>query len=81
MNLLENTRAENALKRDVLVPDCEAAVIAVQKDNGQIIVHNMGDADGRDAIYCAVGMVNQRKLSDMSCRLILSKDWEKGGEE
>lgn len=81
MNLLENTRAENALKRDVLVPDCEAAVIAVQKDNGQIIVHNIGDVHGRDAIYRAVGMANQRQLSDMSCRIVLSGNWEKGGEE
>lgn len=81
MNLLENARAEKAMKRDVLVPDCEAAVIAVQKDNGQVIVHNIGDADGRDAIYRAVGMATQRKLSDMSCRLVLSGEWEKGGEE
>lgn len=81
MNLLENARAEKALKWDVLVSDCEAAVIAVQKDNGQIIVHNIGDADGRDAIYRAVGMANQRKLSDMNCRLVLSGNWEKGGEE
>lgn len=81
MNLLENVRAEQVLKRDVLVPECEAAVIAVQKDNGQIIVHNIGDADGRDAIYRAVGMASQRKLSDMSYRLVLSRDLEKGGEE
>lgn len=81
MNLLENARAEKALKWDVLVPDCEAAVIAVQKDNGQVIVHNIGDTDGRDAIYRAVGMANQRKLSDMNCRLVLSGNWEKGGEE
>lgn len=81
MDLLENARAENALERDVLVPDCKAAVIAVQKDNGQLIVHNIGDTDGRDAIYRAVGMANQCKLRDMSCRIILSGNWEKGGEE
>lgn len=81
MNLLDNTRAENALKRDVLVPECEAAVIAVQKDNGQVIVHNMGDVDGRDAIYRALDMASQRKLSDISCRLILSGEIERGGKE
>lgn len=81
MNLLENVRAEKALKWDVLVPDCEAAVIAVQKDNGQIIVHNIGDADGRDAIYRAVGMASQRKLSYVSLPFVLSGDLEKGGKE
>jgi len=80
MNHLDNSRVENALKRDVLVPDCEAAVIAVQKDNGQIVIHNIGDVHGRDAIYRAVGMANQRKLSDMGCRLVLFVNGEEGGE-
>lgn len=80
MNLFDNSRAESALKRDVLVPDCDAAVIAVQKDNGQIVVHNIGEPDGRAAIYRAVGVAYQRMLSDMNCRLVLSLHGEKGGE-
>lgn len=75
---MNNTRAESALRRDVLRPDCCAAVIAVQFDNGQIAVHNMGDPAGREEIYAALGTASGRKLSEYNCRLLLAK--EKGGE-
>lgn len=80
MDILNNTRAENALKRDVLQPDCCAAVIAVQFDNGQIAAHNLGEPEGREAIYKALGMASGRTLSEYNCRLLLTSP-EKGGEE
>ncbi len=79
MDIMNNTRAESALRRDVLQPDCCAAVIAVQFDNGQIAVHNIGDPAGREAIYDALGMASGRKLSEYNCRLLLTAK-EKGGE-
>ena len=77
MDIMNNTRAENALRRDVLQPDCCAAVIAVQFDNGQIAVHNMGETAGRQAIYKTLGMASDRTLSEYNCRLLLT---ERGGE-
>lgn len=79
MDILNNTRAESALKRDVLQLDCCAAVIAVQFDNGQIAVHNMGDPAGREEIYGALGTASCRKLSEYNARILLAPT-EEGGE-
>lgn len=78
MDQFNKTRAEMALK-DVLLPDVSAAVIALQRDNGQVSIYNIGDGDGRAAIYATLATMDDMKLRDFNARITLCPPGKEGG--
>lgn len=53
-----------------------AVVVAIAKENGQIIMHNIGEKDARQDIYHACSM-SLRDMSEFNSRIELRK---RGGE-
>lgn len=70
---------------DAQSTDTEAVVVAIARDNGQVVVYNIGDAESRNGIYDsiasyalfdAIGSTRDTAL-DMSARIVLNKGGEK----
>lgn len=67
--------------KDVLSPDVSAAVVALHRDNGQVTIYNMGDSEGRGAIYSTLATLETQKLRDYNARITLCPRCKEGGAE
>ena len=78
MDHFNKQRAERALK-DVLSPDVSAAVVALHRDDGQVTIYNMGDSEGRGAIYSTLAALDDMKVRDFNARMTLCPRCKEGG--
>lgn len=65
----DTSRLERAMEEARGI-EVTAVVVAMEKDNGQIIIHNIGFSDGRKRIYEAVKM-SSKTFEDYNARLEL----------
>lgn len=65
----DTSRLERAMEEARGI-EVTAVVVAMEKDNGQIIIHNIGFRDGRQRIYEAVKM-SSKTFEDYNARLEL----------
>lgn len=53
--------------------DTEAVVLAIARDNGQVVVYNIGDAESRNAIYDSIASTRVTTLCDMNARIVFNQ--------
>lgn len=53
-------------------------VVAIMKDNGQIVIYNIGDADGRKELYEAMEKACKTVMYEMNVRFTMHME---GGDE
>ena len=58
--------------------DTEAVVVAIARDNGQVVIYNIGSTRERKRIYRVISNANERSLHEFNARITLS---EEGGEK
>ena len=46
-----------------------AAVVAIRKDTGQIVIHNIGDSYDRGTLYKAFVLAKERLVSEVNGRI------------
>lgn len=57
--------------------DTEAVVVAIARDNGQVVIYNIGLTEERKHIYEVISNANKRSLHEINARITLSQE---GGE-
>lgn len=57
--------------------DTEAVVVAIARDNGQVVMHNIGETDGRNVLYDMIASTRDIKLCDINARIELNKGGER----
>lgn len=65
----DTSRLERAMEEARGI-EVTAVVVAMEKDNGQIIIHNIGFRDGRQRIYQAINK-SSRTYEEYNARLEL----------
>ena len=58
--------------------DVDSVVLAIMKDNGQVLIHNIGDTEGRKALYDTVAEARGKAMCEMSARFTMHAE---GGAE
>lgn len=53
--------------------DTEAVVVALARDNGQVVIYNIGSTEGRNDIYDTVAATRNVTLRDLNARVTLTK--------
>lgn len=69
----DQARLEKALE-DAKRTDTEAVVVAIARDNGQVVLYNIGDTEGRNSIYDTVVTSRNVCLRDLNARITLVKE-------
>ena len=72
----DQARLCNALE-EAQRTDTEAVVVAITRDNGQVVIYNIGSTEERKHIYEVISNANKRSLHEINARIILSQE---GGE-
>lgn len=73
----DKARLERAAQ-EAGMTDVDSVVVAIMKDNGQVVIHNIGDTDGRKALYDTMAEACGNVMYDMNARFTMIV---KGGEE
>lgn len=58
--------------------DVDSVVLAIMKDNGQVVIHNIGDTDGRKVLYYTMAEACGNVMYEMNARFTMHA---KGDEE
>lgn len=58
--------------------DVDSVVVAIMKDNGQVIIHNIGDIDGRKALYDIMAVACGKVMYEMNARITMHME---GGDK
>lgn len=77
LNHFDNARLERAAQ-EAKGTDVSAVVVAIHRDNGQIVIHNIGDVDERFLLYQTMSSACQKEMHELNARLVFLKE---GGEE
>ena len=77
LNHLDQARLERAAQ-EAKQTEVDSAVVAIMKDNGQIVIYNIGDADGRKDLYEAMGKAFKTVMYEMNVRFTMHM--EEGAE-
>lgn len=76
MNNFDNARLERAAQ-GAKGADVSAVVVAVYRDNGQIVIHNIGDTDGRFKLFKKMADSCGISMYELNARLVFQQE---GGE-
>lgn len=68
MEHFEKARLERACQEAQNL-DVTAVVVAIRKDNGQIVIHNIGESYGRESLYKAFVLAKERLVSEVNGRI------------
>ena len=77
LNHFEQARFERAAQ-EAKQTEVDSVVVAIMKDNGQIVIHNIGDADGRKALYDTMAEARGNVMYEVSARFAMHAE---GGAE
>lgn len=58
--------------------DIDSVVLAIMKDNGQVVIHNIGDTDGRKTLYDTMAEACGNVMYEMNARITMHME---GGTE
>lgn len=51
--------------------EVDSVVVAIMKDNGQVIIHNIGDTDGRKVLYDTMAEACGNVMYEMNARFTM----------
>lgn len=77
LNHYDKARLERAAQ-EAGNTDVDSVVLAIMKDNGQVVIHNIGDTDGRKELYDTMAVAYKTFMYEMNARCTMHA---KGGEE
>lgn len=77
LNHFDNARLERAAQ-EAKGTDVSAVVVAIHRDNGQVVIHNIGDVGERIRLYKTIDTAWSKEMHELNARLVFQK-W--GGEE
>lgn len=69
----DQARLGKALE-DAQRTDTEAVVVAITRDNGQVVIYNIGSTDERRHIYEVIANATRRSLHELNARITLSQE-------
>lgn len=58
--------------------EVDSVVVAIMKDNGQVVIHNIGETDGRKVLYDTMSKACGNVMYEMNARFTMHA---RGGEE
>lgn len=73
LNHFDNARLERAAQ-EAKGTEVTAVVVAIHRDNGQIVIHNMGDVDERLLLYQTMGTACLKEMYELNARLVFQQD-------
>ena len=77
LNHFDNARLERAAQ-EAGSTDVDSVVLAIMKDNGQVVIHNIGEPDGRKVLYDTMEEIYENFMYEMNSRFAFHV---KGGAE
>lgn len=77
LNHFDKARLERAAQEAGNTDVC-SVVLAIMKDNGQVVIHNIGDTDGRKTLFYTMADAFSNFMYEMNARFTMHA---KGGEE
>lgn len=77
LNHLDQARLERAAQ-EAKQTEVDSVVVAIMKDNGQVVIHNIGEPDGRKALYDTMAEACVNVMYEMNARFTMHAI---GGEE
>ena len=77
LNHYDKARLDRAAQ-EAGMTEVDSVVVAIMKDNGQVIIHNIGDTDGRKALYNTMTEACGKAMYEMNARFTMYM--EEGGE-
>jgi len=51
--------------------EVDSVVVAIMKDNGQVVIHNIGDTDGRKVLYDTMAEACGNVMYEMNARFTM----------
>lgn len=76
LNHLDQARLERAAQ-EAKQTEVDSVVVAIMKDNGQVVIHNIGDTDGRKMLYDTMAEACGKAMYEMNARFTMHAE---GGE-
>lgn len=76
LNHFDNARLERAAQ-EAMGTDVSAVVVAIHHDNGQIVIHNIGDTDDRFELFNKMSDICGTSMYELNARLVFQQE---GGE-
>lgn len=77
LNHFDNARLERAAQ-EAKGTDVSAVVVAIHRDDGRIVIHNIGDVDERFLLYQTMAVACTKEMHELNARLVFQKE---GGVE
>lgn len=77
LNHFEQARLERAAQ-EAKQTEVDSVVVAIMKDNGQVVIHNIGETDGRRVLYDTMAEAYGNAMYEMSARFTMHAE---GGVE
>ena len=77
LNHFDNARLERAAQ-EAKGTEVTAVVVAIHRDNGQIVIHNMGNVDERFLLFQTMGAACTKEMFELNARLVFQQE---GGAE
>ena len=77
LNHYNKARLERAAQ-EAGMAEVDSVVVAIMKDNGHVVIHNIGDTDGRKALYDTMAVACEKAMYEMSARFTMHME---GGED
>lgn len=77
LNHFDNARLERATQ-EAKGTDVSAVVVAIHRDNGQVVIHNIGDVDERIRLYKTIDTAWSKEMYELNARLCFQQG---GGAE
>ena len=72
LNQIDNARLERAAQ-EAKCKDVSAVVVAIHRDNGQIVIYNMGDVDARFELFKEMAVSCKTSMYEFNARLVFQK--------
>ena len=67
LNHFEKVRLERAAQ-EAGTTDVDSVVVAIMKDNGQVVIHNIGDTGGRKVLYNTMTEACGKAMYELNAR-------------
>ena len=77
LNHFEQARLERAAQ-EAKQTEVDSVVLAILKDNGQVVIHNIGETDGRKVLYDTMAEACGNVMYEMNARFTMHM--EEGAE-
>ena len=77
LNRFEQARLERAAQ-EAKQTEVDSVVVAIMKDNGQVVIHNIGETDGRKVLYDTMAEACGNVMYEMNARFTMHAE---GGAE